>query len=668
MYKIKNVTVQLFLIIGITGVNSADYWFQQWDKVFDELDSFLDKPTEFQFPRPDNNFDGFQNQYSEDVQFLTNVINQVREQAQIFELPTNAQEYRPFNEYFVTELESYDFIIIGAGPGGSILANRLTEVPEWNVLLIEAGGLPDNVTDIPNMYFEVEYTQHNWGFLSTPQSTACLGMTDRICPLARGRGLGGTTLINGLVYARGSSIDFDRWSEQVGDSRWSYSSVLPIFKRTERFVHRDKEAPIYEPIHGRNGFFNVEHHLPRSPQLNAWLNAHKELGYPIADYNAGTGLGAAHAQLNTRNGRTEDAGTSFLFPILSRPNLKILLNSYVTKILIDKNKRAYGVVFTHEHKVYVVKASKEIILSAGAFQTPQILMLSGIGPRNHLETLDIPVKMDLEVGSSLMDHACYYGLNFWTNYTEPVLPLEHYVQQFLQGVGPLASPGNNHGVAFYESQFTRGTGYPDIEIMFIPSNATTDLSQRAFRLTDQTYEDVWAYINRIQSFVLYIISLHSDSIGTVRLASKDPFEYPIIDNRFLSDPHGRDIERIYEGIQIMLDIAKTRAMKKLGTTIQGGPLRACSRHKYLTKAYWYCAIRQMTMNIYHPVGTCRMGPYPERGDVVDPECKVHGVKGLRISDASVFPFPLAGHPTAAVVLVGEMVSDFLKQEYLYGRY
>ncbi|KAG5897966.1 hypothetical protein JTB14_013540 [Gonioctena quinquepunctata] len=667
MSEFAKVFVKLLLVINIFEWISADQWFQQWAADFDDLDTFKDNPTEFSFPNTNYHFDGFQNEYSEDVQFLTNLITEVRRQGQTYQLPVDAQQFRAFDERSGTELDSYDFIVIGSGPGGSVLANRLSEVPEWKVLLIEAGGLPDNVTDMPNLYFEVEYTEYNWGFVSTPQSTACLGMTNRQCPLARGRGLGGSTLIDGLVYSRGSSIDFDNWAERVEDPRWSYLNVLPVMKRSERFVYRDESAPVYEPVHGRNGYLTVEHHLPRSPQLDAWLEAHRELGIPVADYNAGTGLGASSAQINTRNGRTADTGTAFILPILDRPNLKVLLNSYVVRILFDEHKRAQGVVFTHNNKLYVVKASKEVIVSAGAYQTPQLLMLSGVGPREHLQSLNIPVVQDLEVGSNLRDHACYYGVNFGTNYTEPVLPLEQVVQQFLDGVGQMATPGNNQGVAFYESQFTRGTGLPDIEIMLIPSNCTNDLSQRAFRLTNQTYDDVWRFIDRTKSFVYYIISLHSDSVGTVRLASADPFEYPLIDSGFLSDPDGRDIARIYEGVEIALKLAQTKAMQRIGTTLQGAPMNACKQYQYLSREYWYCAIRQVTLDVYHPVGTCRMGPYPERGDVVDSEGRVHGVSGLRVSDASVIPFPLGGHPAAAIVLVGDMISDFIKLEYSHLR-
>lgn len=282
------------------------------------------------------------------------------------------------------------------------------------------------------------------------------GMVNFTCPMGRGRGVGGTSLINGLVYSRGSSMDFDRWADEVQDPRWAYKEVLPYFQRTENYIHRDADAPAFYPAHGAGGLLDVDYHLPRSPHLNAFLQANQELGYSVSDYNAGTGLGASPAQINTRNGRTLDAGTAFILPALHRVNLKVMTNSYVTKILINDHKDARGVIFSHDNKYFRARVSKEVIVSAGAFQTPQLLMLSGIGPIEHLESLNIPVIQDLEVGSTLRDHAAYYGINFGTNYTEPVLPLEEYVSEFLAGFGPFTSPGNNQGVAFYESQFTRG--------------------------------------------------------------------------------------------------------------------------------------------------------------------------------------------------------------------
>lgn len=209
-----------------------------------------------------------------------------------------------------------------------------------------------------------------------------------------------------------------------------------------------------------------------------------------------------------------------------------------------------------------------------------------------------------------------------------------------------------------------GTGYPDFELMMIPANATNDFSQRAFLLTNQTYEDVWKYNNRAQTFVYYVIALHAESIGTVRLRSKDPFEYPLIDNRFLSDFRGRDIEVLFEGVQFALKLSRTRPMREIEATLQGHPMRACRHLEFPSRRYWYCAIRQVTMNIYHPVGTCPMGSNPLKGAVVDSVCKVHGINKLRVVDGSVFPFTLAGHPVAAIVMVGEKISDFIKEKYL----
>lgn len=281
-------------------------------------------------------------------------------------------------------------------------------------------------------------------------------MVNLSCPIPRGRGVGGCSLINGIIYSRGSSLDFDRWAKEVKDSRWSYDQVLPYFKKNENYVHRDPNAPVNYSVHGEGGLWNVEYHLPRSPQLDAFLGANEELGYKIADINSGTGLGVSPVQIFTKNGRRCDVGTAFVLPALNRTNLTVLTNAYVTQILTDRNKTANRVLFSYKNKYYVVRSSKEVLLSAGSIQSPQLLMLSGIGPKQHLDSLNISVIQDLEIGTKLRDHPAYDGLNFGTNYSEPILPLKEYVNQFLSGVGPLASPGNLQGLGFYESQFTKG--------------------------------------------------------------------------------------------------------------------------------------------------------------------------------------------------------------------
>lgn len=233
-------------------------------------------------------------------------------------------------------------------------------------------------------------------------------MINHTCPMPRGKGVG-------LIYSRGSRIDFDRWATKVKDQSWSYNEVLSYFMKTENYSHIDIDAPVNRSVHGTGGLWNVEYHLPRSPQINAFLKANKQLGYKEEDYNGHTGLGVSPTQLNIKNGRRCDAGTAFILPVLQRRQLKVMNNSYCTKILIDNYKNATGVIFTHENKYYQVNALKEVIISAGAFQSAQLLMLSGVGPQKHLQSLNISTIQDLEVGSTLRDHPTYYGMNYGTN-------------------------------------------------------------------------------------------------------------------------------------------------------------------------------------------------------------------------------------------------------------
>lgn len=589
------------------------------------------------------------------MKYYVDLINEAYKRGKTYKPPTSAKEY--FSTGKRQNYGRYDFIVIGSGSGGATAASRLSEVEDWNVLVLEAGCFGNNFSDIPNMYIPIQFTHFNWGYKSIPQKTACLGLEDEECPYPRGKGVGGTTLINGLVYARGHKDDFNRWGKIAGNDRWSYPSVLQYFKKSENFVHRDPEAPVDPEFHGKGGPLRVEYHLKRSPQLNAFLEANKEIGYDVVDYNANK-VGASPSQLNTINGRRFDNGKAFLTPNRNRTNLKILTQSYVTRLRIDKkNKRVTGVEFSHQGKNHFVEAIKEVILCAGAISTPQILMQSGIGPKKHLKEVGIDIVQDLEVGSTLYDNPTFFGINFGTNYTEPIKPLSDYVREFLNGVGPLTLPGSNGGVGFYESSYTKGTGVPDIELMMIPANATNPLSKKSFNLKKQTYEDLWKNINPAQSFILYIVTLHAQSSGTIRLKSKDFYQYPLINSKFLSDPENRDINVLYEAIQLGLKLVDTKAFKAMDTKLQGGPLRVCKHLKYLSKAYWYCALRELSVNLYHPVGSCPMGT------VVDSKLKVFGIDNLRIADASVIPFALAGHPNAPTVMVGEQLGDLVKSSY-----
>ncbi|KAF5277885.1 hypothetical protein FQA39_LY06037 [Lamprigera yunnana] len=590
------------------------------------------------------------------VDYYVNLIKTEIERTSSFNLPQDSLQYKPKGDN-VSDFGEYDYIVVGAGSSGSVIANRLSEEMQVSVLLLEAGGIETDFTDIPAMNIYSMALEYNWNYNSTPQSKACLGMFHRECAYPTGKGLGGTSIINALMYVRGNKIDYDNWYLQ-GNPGWAYKDVLPYFIKSENCNIKGDAG-----YHGYGGYLNVEYCKPSSPQLTAFLEANKELGREVIDYNGKTQLGVSQTQHNTKNGKRDSVGRSFLDPIQHRSNLNIHAESLVTKIIIDpRTKTANGVIFAYKGRYYNAKAGKEIILSAGSINSPQLLMLSGIGPRFHLHSKGIPLIQHLSVGSHLQDHAAYFALEFVTNYTEPAKTLRENVESFLNSRGPLTIPGNSQGLGFYQTKLAKTPGYPDIELVMNPSNSTNDFAQRIYHYNNQTYNNIFKIINPKQTFSIIVVLLHPKSKGNVRLKSKNPFDYPLINPKLLSDVNNEDIETMYQGIQLALEIVGTKSFQKLNATLLYAPLPICKKYRYLSRAYWYCQLRQLTTHIYHPTGTCRMGPNSSMGAVVDSNLKVHGIKNLRVADASIIPQPISGHTNAAAIMIGEKVADILKND------
>lgn len=478
-------------------------------------------------------------------------------------------------------------------------------------------------------------------------------MINKQCPYPRGRGIGGSTLINYLLYARGNRKDFDRWAD-LGNRGWAYADVLPYFKKSEHFPQGD---PMY---HGHNGPMNVEFHRPNNLQYKAFIEANQEIGMRVLDYNGRNQLGVSPAQLNDIEGFRDDTGKAFLKPVINRENLTVMTENYVIKILIDnKTKSAYGVHFMHKGRKYVVHADKEIILSAGSIGSPSILLWSGIGPADHLQEVNIPVYQNLPVGKHLIDHPTFYGISMEMNYTEPSQSIEDYVRGLLNASGPYTLAGNSQGLGFYQTKYQNISGVPDIEFTFIVSNSTDPITQRVYHFTNETYEGLWGHLSPTRLCRINIVLLHPISRGSIRLRSSDPFEYPLIDLNLLSDPDDFDIARIYEGIQIAMGLFDTESFKRLNVTLRPPRLPACESYEDRSQDFWYCCIRQVTMHLYHAMGTNRMGTNPGNS-VVDSNLRVHGINNLRVADTSIFPDSISGHTAAATMMVGEKVSDLIK--------
>ncbi|XP_023312559.1 glucose dehydrogenase [FAD, quinone]-like [Anoplophora glabripennis] len=454
------------------------------------------------------------------------VILEEKEKARSYELPSNAHMYIPEYNDPPLDFGTFDFIIAGAGSTGSVIARRLSEIKQWNILVLEAGEFGNEVTDIPRISYDVVMaSDYNWGYYSVPQKNSCLGMEEERCPFPRGRGVGRTSLLNGLAYARCSKIDYDIWCAQ-GNPGWCYEDVLPYFKKSEDFRKNDPDAVVDMAFHGVGGPLHVNFPMPRAEQCKVFFKANEELGYQQIEWNGLNATGVSPNQVNVKHGKRQDSDTAFLKPVLDRSNLVVLTKSFVMKIVINELKVAEGVTFSYKGRVYTAIASKEVIVSLGAISSPQLLMVSGIIPGEHLKEFGIPLVQNLEVGSALSDHVQTYGLTFSSNLSEPVQTLREQIKDYLAGVGLLSQPLNRQVLGYYQTYVEMIPNYQDLEISFYFSNATTFTLNKLQRWKESVSEAIEG-VDSSSSFSMYPTLLHLKSTGTLRLksASFSVFEF-----------------------------------------------------------------------------------------------------------------------------------------------
>lgn len=566
-------------------------------------------------------------------------------------------------------LQEYDFIVVGAGPAGCVLTHRLTEVDQWKVLLLEA-GLDDSIySDIPlfNTYFL--YTEHNWNYLSEYQETACQGMVGKRCPWPAGKGMGGGTIVNALIYTRGNKYDFDHWAS-LGNKGWSYEEVLPYFIKSEQVL-----IPQYKNSthHGHSGLLGVDFPPFHTPIRDAFMAAGKEVGYEFVDYHdPDTPVGFSPIQATMTNGRRNGASRTFLHSIKKRKNFHVVEQAHVTKILIDPmSKRAYGVEFIKKGRKRKVFVRKEVILAAGAFNTPQILMLSGIGHKDYLEEMGIPVIKNSPVGDNLQEHISMAGLAFMVNQKVGVV-----TRRYLQNIprlaldwiinkrGPWASLGCE-ALGFIKTKYANDSKYPDIEYIFIPVSLGSDggASLRVgMGVSDEMYNAVWSKISELDAWSIWPMILYPKSRGKVRLQNTNPLTPPKLYPNFLT--HQYDIDVLSEALRLIVELSKTKAFQKLGSVEYKVRFPGCVQHEYGSRDYWACTVRYLTTQLHHQCGTAKMGPASDPGAVVDPALRVYGVSGLRVADTSIMPTITGGHTMAPAYMIGEKAADMIKDTWL----
>jgi choline dehydrogenase len=540
-------------------------------------------------------------------------------------------------------MNSFDYIIVGAGTAGCVLANRLSKDPSKSVLLLEAGK-KDNYfwIDIPVGYlYTIGNPRTDWCFETEPEP----GLNGRSIGYARGKVLGGCSSINAMIYMRGQQSDYDHWAK-LGNEGWGWSDVLPIFRRSEDYQHGADD------FHGVGGELRVEERRVNWEILDVWREAAQECGIPkIDEFNRGDNFGNAYFQMNQRSGKRWSATRAFLDDIRQRPNLTVLTEATVEALTLEQNDSgltATGVQVLHGGQRRHITARNEVLLAAGAIASPQLLQLSGIGTADALKAHDIPIKHALNgVGQNLQDHlqirTIYQVDNTVTLNQRARTPWGMAMmglEYFLKKTGPLTMPPSQLG-AFAKSD---------------PSQPSANIE---WHVQPLSLDKFGSPLHKYNAITPSVCNLRPSSRGSVTLKSANPADAPAIAPNYLSTQEDLDVA--------VAGLKYTRQIMAAPSLAPFNPVELKPGPEVTSEEDLQQAAGDLGTTIFHPVGTCKMGPAHDDAAVVDDQLRVHGIQGLRVIDASIMPTITSGNTNAPTVMIAERGADFIKKDYGHSR-